>query len=818
MAETVTSAALDYLLRKITSAIENEASLIGGLSDEFDAIKRKFITMRYVLQDADENGVLTRVDKDWVDNVRDISHEVEDVIDEFMYHMNMQRNGGKCTRLLHQIVLFPKSLLVRHRVATKLQKINRKITEIDEARRNFAIDGREVNQRVDYEQLRQHDAEASIFIKDKLVGIEHDERLLLELLTDQTKRYIVVLDDVWSSQFWDEIRVSLPDDGSGSRVMLTTRDNNIARSLCSRRHIHEVRPMRENEAWELFCMKAFANNEDKSCPEELKSLAENLVGKCEGLPLAIVALGAAMSSKKLKSEWKKVNDSLDFELMNNRDLQYMQAILLLSFYELPYKLKLCFLYCCLFPEDYVIKRKRLIRLLMAEGLVEKARGLSPEDVAESYLMELIQRNMLQVVMRNILGRPKECKMHDLVREIALPIAVSEKFCALYDDQETSEECGARRLSIQKIKEQIKSLKGMSQLRSLLVFIVDKKSPSMVTLPSGLRLLRVLDLQGAPVEKLPNEVVDLLHLRYLNLRGTKVEKLPKSIGRLCNLQTLDIRNSRIEMLPTGITKLQNLRHLLMYRTIMHYDAGFKLYCGIPAPPNICGLENLQVLDIVEAEADLMGRIGSLTQLTKLGIANVGEADQQNLCNAIQSMNSLHHLLVMVSNEKVSLQMDTLPAAPPHLKSMVLIGKLEVVPHWFSSLKSLAQLHLHWSTLTEDFLPSIKDLPSLGRLELNNAYSGNQLKFTAGYQKLKILYLINLPQLDEIIIEESAMRDLLELHLHRCEKLKTLPSGIEHLTSVQELELRNVSSELVQLIHGEQGVVHPSIQHIPVIRYW
>lgn len=87
-------------------------------------------------------------------------------------------------------------------------------------------------------------------------------------------------------------------------------------------------------------------------------------------------------------------------------------------------------------------------------------------------------------------------------------------------------------------------------------------PGYVT-ASGLKLLRVLDLEYAPIDKLPHELVYLFNLRYLNLRGTQIKKLAKSIGRLRKLETLDIMGTNIETLPRGISKLINLRHLIMY---------------------------------------------------------------------------------------------------------------------------------------------------------------------------------------------------------------------------------------------------------------
>ncbi|KAL7205156.1 hypothetical protein ACSBR2_018143 [Camellia fascicularis] len=402
---------------------------------------------------------------------------------------------------------------------------------------------------------------------------------------------------------------------------------------------------------------------------------------------------------------------------------------------------------------------------MAEGFVEKVRGRTLERVAESYLMELICRSMLQVVERNELGRPRRCKMHDLMRELAISTSETEKFCVAYDGREANDEeqsATNRRMSIQSIGRESQSWnwKGMLKLRSLLVFVVEE-----IALPLSLRLLRVLDLEDAPIEVLPEEVVDLFNLRYLNLRGSRVKELPKSIGRLCNLNTLDITNSKIEVLLAGITELRNLRHLMMYHSDYGIWGDFHCDRGTATPSNICKLKNLQVLAGVEAQADLMKRIKNMTQLKRIGITKVREVDEEDLCTAIQNMSLLRSLSVMVIDEDEYLRMDALSSTPPrYLKELILVGKLEKVPCWFHSLQNLTFLSLRWSRLTEDTIPYIQELPNLGRLSLYNAYEGGgQLCFSEGFHKLRILSLWNFPQLNEIIIERGVMPGLQEFHI-------------------------------------------------------
>ncbi|KAF8394085.1 hypothetical protein HHK36_020290 [Tetracentron sinense] len=638
-----------------------------------------------------------------------------------------------------------------------------------------------------------------------------DYRKLVETLVNflQQKRYVVVLDDVWDINLWDNVKVGLPNGTNGSRVILTTRNKDIASfSFGVGSHVHHLQPLGLPEAWALFCKRAFSSDPNRFCPPELEHLARDLVGKCEGLPLAIVAIGGLMSTKdKTELEWRKVHVTLNYELSNNPMLEMVKCILLLSYNDLPYYLKHCFLYFCIFPEDYILESEKLIRLCAAEGFVKHRRGMTPEEVADTYIGELISRSLIQVVEKNEFGMAKECRMHDLMRELALSTSEKENFCSIYDGREARGGGKARRLSIHTNYKNIQLCTNLSQLRSLFVFVKD-----MTALPSGFRLLRVLYLEDVPIDKLPDELVDLFNLRYLILRGTKIKELPKSLGRLRNLETLDIRNTNVESLPSGIVKMQRLQNLITYRS--EDPTSFNLFKGTQAPTNVWKLKNLQVLLCIEANSDIVKQVGNMTQLTKFGITNVREGDQIELCISISRLDLLRHLLIMATDEEC-LRIDALSSPPPLLRELFLLGKLEKVPLWFRSLQNLTTLYLSCSRLIEDPLSYIHALPNLVVLELDNAYHGRKLWFQAGFLKLKTLYLFNFPQLKDILIEKGVMPSIRKLYLYCCVELKMLPGGIEYLSNLQDLTMESVSKELKERI--ESGVDHPKVQHIPNINF-
>ncbi|KAL7218012.1 hypothetical protein ACSBR2_011277 [Camellia fascicularis] len=193
------------------------------------------------------------------------------------------------------------------------------------------------------------------------------------------------------------------------RYVLTTRNADLA-SITSTEYygdVYNLQPLPPEESWTLFCRKTFVGN---SCPSHLEGLSKAILNRCEGLPLAIVAISGLLSTKDKSSvdEWDKIYRSLGAELQGNDKFQCMKKILSLSYIDLPCHLKFCFLYLSVFPEDCLIDHERLIRLWVAEGFVEMKEGMTIEEVAEGYLNELINRSLIQVAKRRRDRRGKDC--------------------------------------------------------------------------------------------------------------------------------------------------------------------------------------------------------------------------------------------------------------------------------------------------------------------------------------------------------------------------------------------------------------------------
>uniref|UniRef100_A0ACD5U6X3 Uncharacterized protein n=1 Tax=Avena sativa TaxID=4498 RepID=A0ACD5U6X3_AVESA len=393
------------------------------------------------------------------------------------------------------------------------------------------------------------------------------QRSLADIL--EGKKYLIVLDDLSSTTEWDSIIQHLPTRETASRIIVTTRSENIARH-CSKKHenIYKLQILGYEDGLNLFMQKVFQKitylNDEHP---ELVEQANLILKKCDGLPLAIVTIGGFLANQpKTALVWAKLNGHISAELELNPELGRIAAVLNKSYDGLPYRLKSCMLYFSIFPQDNKVSRRRLVRRWTAEGYSREVRGKSAEEIAESYFMELISRSMILPSQDSIHSRTgvDSCQVHDLIWEIGISKSMEDNLVFTLEDG-----CGLnsrgtiRHLAISSSWEgdqcEFESIVDMSHIRSLTVF--GKWRPFFMS--EKMRLLRVLDLEGTSglVDHHLTDIGKLLHLRYLSLRGCDdIYHLPDLLGNLRQLQTLDVMYTSIIKLPRSIIKLSKLQHI------------------------------------------------------------------------------------------------------------------------------------------------------------------------------------------------------------------------------------------------------------------
>ncbi|KAE8718880.1 10-formyltetrahydrofolate synthetase isoform 1 [Hibiscus syriacus] len=635
------------------------------------------------------------------------------------------------------------------------------------------------------------------------------------------KRYVAVFDDVWNQDFWHSIEHVLLDNNKGCRIIITTRNEKVV-EFCKKSsliHVHNLRPLPLELARELLHRTAFRFDPEKQCPPELKDLSLDIVRRCQGLPLAIVAIGGLLSTKgKDVLQWKSLHNQFSAEFDSNPHLTDIKKILSFSYHDLPYYLKSCFLYLGMFPEDHSIRCGRLFRLWVAEGFVKQKQHATLEEVAREYLIELIHRSLVQVESIDSMGRVRECRVHDLMREVIL--SKSEELNLIQTSVRNLESFKGkvRHLSLHDRTNNNTGGSSKSQAHSIIAFeVADIPESLFITLSRDFKFLKELDFEGVPLSYVHEELGDLFHLRYLSLRDTKVTMLPESIGKLHNLQTLDLKRSLVHALPAAMNKLHNLQYLAAYYTIYDRNSNFHSRRGVKMSNSFANLDSLEKLFSVCVETlerdEFFIELARLKQLKKLGISRLKPKHGAALCTAIEQMNNLQSLSITAKDEGF-LELQSITCPPIFLRSLCLRGRLTKLPNWVSKLQNLVRIGLHWSRISDDSLKILGVLPNLLKFQLTNGYDGAQLHFEKGYfNGLKELALRMLNGLNRLTIDEGALPSLEWLSIGPCRYLEELPWTVSSLKSLKHLAFHNMPNSFALKLVPNEGADHWKVEHIP-----
>ncbi|KAL2515505.1 putative disease resistance RPP8-like protein 4 [Forsythia ovata] len=595
------------------------------------------------------------------------------------------------------------------------------------------------------------------------------------------KRYLIVLDDMWDTKAWDEVQRLFPDDSNGSRIILTTRLADVAVYAGSSGAIHHLSCLSPEKSWNLLHQTVFGK---ECCPCELEVIGKEIAKNCKGLPLALVVIGGLLyKGKRTIDYWMYVEQNVNSAVIGTDD-QFME-ILLLSYNHLPHHLRACFLYMAVFPEDYEIRKSKLTKLWVAEGFIKPDRSKSLEAVAEKYVEDLLDRNMILALERSYTGKIKICSIHDLMRDLCVRKAQEENFLYLYDGRVTYNQ---RRVSIHSniYADHLEDIYG-SHVRSLLHHQPCELSKSETPFIASCLPLRVLDALRIDFSEFPVEIVELVNLRYIvliiPLKYNETCELPASISKLCNLQTLIIYSYGTVKLPSDIWKMPRLRHIWTWSCFLAYPS------AAGNGEKIAVLENLQTLKGVidfKFTKKVLQMMPNLKKL-KIEFPHSG-AELSSFC--IDKFIHLH-------------QLEDLNCFFSYKSDGEFIHPLLENFHLPPTLKrlTLGGCRLSWKSMA-----IIGSLPNLEVLNLRCiTFDGSVWEPTEGkFLQLKVLLLYE-TDLEHLKADETNLPILQHLTFIDCRELVEIPSAIGDISTLQVIELSKCSESAVnsvKLIQEEQ----------------
>ncbi|OAY52843.1 probable disease resistance protein At5g63020 [Manihot esculenta] len=381
------------------------------------------------------------------------------------------------------------------------------------------------------------------------------------------KKFVLLLDDIWKRVELKDVGVPIPKTQNRSKIVFTTR----SRAVCSYMEAEQkikVEPLAWEKAWELFQEKVGVDTLDAD--PDIPNIAEEVARECAGLPLALITVGRAMACKKTPQEWRYAVEVLRVSASNMQVMgDEVFPILKFSYDSLPnYKIKSCFLYCTLYPEDYKISKDELIEHWMCENFWDEGHN-QVDAFNEGY-------NIIGMLVHACLleHEGSSVKMHDVIRDMALWITCEvEK-----EEHKYLVQAGAQSSKAPEI-ERWRGKKRVSLMENNIEQLTEvPRCPDLVTLflcgngcfrsiPDDffqfMNALTVLDVSETALKFLPNGISGLVALQYLNLSRTKIKQLPPELMALRKLKYLNLEhNYDLHSIPSkmmsGFPLLQVLR--------------------------------------------------------------------------------------------------------------------------------------------------------------------------------------------------------------------------------------------------------------------
>ena len=809
---SVATGVLKPVLEKLAALLGDEYKHFKGIRKEINFLTHELAVMEAFLLKMLEEEDPDVQDKIWMNEVRELSYDMEDAIDDFMQSVSEkdEKPDGFIEKIKSSLRKLGK-MKARRRMGKEIQDLKKQIIEV--GARNARYKSRETfsknaNTTVDPRAL------AIFEDASKLIGIDEPKAEIIKLLTEEDvcaseqqrqqqlkivsivgpggmgkttlanqvyeelkgqyecwafvsvsrnpdmtnilrailsevakqhyatteagdirqliikiidfladKRYFVVVDDIWDVDTWDIIKRAFPATSSTSRIITTTRINNVAHSCCSSFNgcVYNIRALDMMHSRQLLYRRLFRSDED--CPSYLQEISEQILEKCHGLPLAIIAIsGLLANTEKTEVLWNQVKDSIGCALERIPSVEGTMKILSLSYFDLPPYLKTCLLYLSMYLEDSTIEKEDLIRRWIAEGFIHREGRYTAYEIGERCFNELLNRSLIQPGETDDYGNVDSCRVHNIILDFIISKSIEENFVTLlgvpilrtWDQSKV-----IRRLCLQGAKEENLTVLTaglvLSHVRSLIVV------GGLVEIPSleEFRHLRVLDLMDC--SKLEDHhlenIVRLFQLRYLNLKGTEISKLPEQIGRLGCLEFLDLRGTRVGELPVSIVNLRKLMHLLVEVDVKFPDGIAKMQAletledvGVYVQPFdfLCGLSQLK--NLRNLQLDLRFGVDSDTEDTDV----VGEERNKTMVSSLCNLRT-QNLRSLTIYEGSSLLQE--PLCLPALEKLITWSSaIPQVPTWMSSLRNLQQVRIQVEGVKQDDFCKLGALPSLLVLHL------------------------------------------------------------------------------------------------------
>ncbi|XP_074267453.1 putative disease resistance protein At1g61300 [Silene latifolia] len=400
----------------------------------------------------------------------------------------------------------------------------------------------------------------------------------------QKGKFLLVLDSMWQAFSLHDI--GIPEPFGSSKMIVTSRSFALCRKITTKyksKEILEIKPLSENESWELFKGEVGANI--SHLDDETLHMAKLAVQDLDGLPLAIKILAEILGDmhddhpSSIDAAWKEellvLRSSTSF--LGSRTQELLDCFKH-SYENLGEISMSAFMYCALFPKgySYLMNVRKLIEYWMWEGILGPITSIDETArYGRRILNEIKDAHLLENVHEA--GREDSVKMLNVVRHVAAD-AIVKSGCRFFIQ-------GGNNLSVLPlantwpadterasfVQNQLQDLRNFPTCKKLSSLLLQDNPSLNLIQPenffSRMLGLKVLDLSRTNISSLPKSLSGLKNLQALLLRDCPNLKSIPSLSNLQKLLVLDLAGTLLEQVPDGLGYLTSLRRLDLSQTMV-----------------------------------------------------------------------------------------------------------------------------------------------------------------------------------------------------------------------------------------------------------
>ncbi|KAL9335581.1 hypothetical protein Peur_072762 [Populus x canadensis] len=300
MAAALLSPILEQLTRIVAQEVQEEVNLVVGVKKQVDKLKSNLLAIHSVLEDADRKQVKDEAVRDWVDKLKDVCYDMDDVLDEWSSAIlrwkmgDAEENTHSQQKIRCSFLGFPcfcfNQVVRRRDIALKIKEVCEKLDEIAKEK---AMYGFELYRATD--ELQR--ITSTSLVDESIVSGRDDEReaVVSKLLGES------------SQEAWDVYAISLVGLGGIGKTTLAQLAFNDA----------EVTAHFEKKIWvcvsdpfdEVRIAKAILEQLEGRAPDlvELQSLLQRVSKSIKGKRFLLVLDDVWTENQR---QWEQLKPSL----------------------------------------------------------------------------------------------------------------------------------------------------------------------------------------------------------------------------------------------------------------------------------------------------------------------------------------------------------------------------------------------------------------------------------------------------------------------------------------------------------------------------